>query len=502
MNLRNLYFTLFLFFSPLLISAQVGHHGQCGTLPNPSETQRLLKNKEFATQFSTNRDVTSYIPLKMHLIANSEGEGRIDHQDVFDAICKLNEEFEALDIQFYLHSDFNNIDNDDLYNLNYPNIPDTVNEAYVSNSVIDAINIFIGNSLSSGNSGFYSPTYDIIYMNQSFVNGEDVILTHELGHYFSIHHTFYGWENTIYDPTEPTPLYIFYGGGFKEVEFVDRATNCETSGDFLCGTPADYILNWHLGCDYTGGAVDPDSVLIDPDEHNHMAYYSFENCLDYQFTDDQEAVIFADYMNRPEIYNVPAPDINSVEETANLLSPIGQEFVESYNVVHFEWEAVPNASFYLIQIARTVASFSIIHEQAFVSSTNYTSTALDANRYYDWRISAFNKSDFCTIEYSEEGLFSTGDELTNTHNIDSSKNFSILSNLISNELFLEFETPTKTDATVFISSINGQFIQENNWLVKGGLNKKTVNIATLSKGIYFCSVKTANGVFTKRFIKI
>ena len=41
----------------------------------------------------------------------------------------------------------------------------------------------------------------------------------------------------------------------------------KNSGDFLCDTPADYNLGfgWN-NCNYTGGAMDPNGILLNPDE--------------------------------------------------------------------------------------------------------------------------------------------------------------------------------------------------------------------------------------------
>lgn len=46
-------------------------------------------------------------------------------------------------------------------------------------------------------------------------------LPHEIGHHFSLYHPF------------------DYNGGAKELVKRDTGANCETTGDFLCDTPAD-----------------------------------------------------------------------------------------------------------------------------------------------------------------------------------------------------------------------------------------------------------------------
>lgn len=85
------------------------------------------------------------------------------------------------------------------------------------------------------------------------------ILAHELGHFFGLIHTFGGslW-------------------GQLTSELVD-GSNCETSGDWICDTPADpyphgFTVN---SCQYTGTVVDANGDLYTPDTENIMSYYPF-----------------------------------------------------------------------------------------------------------------------------------------------------------------------------------------------------------------------------------
>ena len=80
-------------------------------------------------------------------------------------------------------------------------------------------------------------------------------LTHELGHFFGLSHT-------------------FEGGG---VELVD-GSNCETAGDRICDTPADpYVQGddhkYLEGCIFVSEKKDANGEYYQPDVGNIMSYY-------------------------------------------------------------------------------------------------------------------------------------------------------------------------------------------------------------------------------------
>lgn len=477
-----------------LLSAQSSDHEQCGYLAPPSEVARILQNKTLAQQNSFPEGNTYYVPIQYHLVGTDNGDGYISEEDALDGICKLNQDFAETDLQFYFSGYFNYINSSLTYDLTFPDVPAAVTQVYASNKVPNAINIFIGNGLSSGNSGYYTPSQDIIYMGKTYVSINTNILAHEVGHFFSLMHPFYGWENTPYDPTQPTPTVVNYFGPHN-VEYVDRSINCENSGDFLCGTPADYILDWNGGCNYTGGAVDPDSVLLDPDEANFMGYYSFAGCAEYHFSDDQIDVMMADYFNRPALANLAPPNIQAVQDSAVLIAP-DNTFEEVYTHVEFEWEEVLNATNYFIEISRFEA-FIYSDEWAIVDSPNYTATSLFKNKDYYWRISAFNNTDVCAEKkYSVTNTFSTGDlQTTSTTNLKNQSAIKISPNPIhqnSNDVNVLLEKPFH-NLEINLFDIKGQLIlgKQIDKLDAGFTSILNENEMNFAKGMYFLQIKNS-----------
>ncbi len=104
----------------------------------------------------------------------------------------------------------------------------------------------------------------IIMQNSCSTNGST--LAHEIGHYFSLfhtHHTQFGSE-------------------------LANGTNCDSSGDLICDTPADPGLsnnNVNQACVYVGTEQDPIGDPYTPNVRNIMSY-SRKNCRDY-FSSDQ-----------------------------------------------------------------------------------------------------------------------------------------------------------------------------------------------------------------------
>lgn len=489
-----------LLFSLLFLSttlfAQHLPAGQCGTNSQAEDIQRLLRNKQFVKEFGIEKDgLTTLIPLKLHLVGRNDGSGRISELDALEGICKLNEDFAPLDMRFYLYEGFNYIDNSTLYDLQYPNVPFIVQILYQQQKEDNAVNIFIGNGLSSGNSGYYTYGQDIIYMDRTYVNDRDGILAHEMGHFFSLLHTFYGWENTEYDPDSPTPETVIYNGNTYNVEYVDRSVNCENSGDFFCGTPADYILNWGGGCNYTGGAVDPDGVLIDPDEANHMAYYSFANCAEYHFSEDQMEAIMGDYLSRPALTIPTPPAEEDITEVAALNSPIEGAFVENFDNVEFTWAAVPNATHYLIQVS-PISIFSIIDDYAIITDTSYVSTILRSGRdNYYWRVWAFSDYDFCNFNFSETGLFATGELSTTVEEISTDLDANLFPNPTSSKAFsIDINLEEASELQVEIMDLHGKLVLPSitQQLLAG--NNRIPVTANLPSGIYLVQLRGKWGI--------
>ena len=231
-----------------------GYHNNCGTIINQNQKDYLDQTRIDRQNWSQPKS-TIWIPVKHHIIRESNGTGGLDPAQILQVMNELNSYYINSNIQFFECDSINFIDNSIYYDF------DSSQESALcsANDLSNVVNIYYFNSAtsSSGNSvcgyAYYPPGPDrIIMKNSCAYNGSTII--HEFGHYFSLFHT--------HGPTNSAIT----------TELVD-GSNCTTSGDELCDTPADPNLSGNVtNCLYTGGLFDANGQLYVPDVSNIMSY--------------------------------------------------------------------------------------------------------------------------------------------------------------------------------------------------------------------------------------
>jgi hypothetical protein len=164
-----------------------------------------------------------------------------------------------------------------IYNFQYK---DTLSDEYRSemtnqNFADGRINIYYFSSFK--NPGVGGKCYGSVAVGEGSIGIAShtvSVVAHELGHYFSLIHTFGS-------STAP--------GATKSTELVD-GSNCTTTGDMVCDTPADpYIdgnspdlyINRNDNCNYINYERDANNQYYVPDVGNIMSYYQCNNCLHF-----------------------------------------------------------------------------------------------------------------------------------------------------------------------------------------------------------------------------
>ena len=68
----------------------------CGTYGDMEAPmiERLLRNKQAYRNNPGTSRAPKYVPVKFHLVAKSDGTGRISELDVMEALCEVNEDYE------------------------------------------------------------------------------------------------------------------------------------------------------------------------------------------------------------------------------------------------------------------------------------------------------------------------------------------------------------------------------------------------------------------------
>ncbi len=478
--------------------AQNNLYQKCGTPPGAS-MERLARNVAAAQNMPT-RSGTQYIPATVTLLANNDGSGRISEVDALANFCTLNEEFAPHGIQFYLRNGFRYLNSTSLYTNSVDNGESVPNSQKVNGTV----NIFIGEIENPAGAagcvgvlGFYDLQGDYVFMDKCTVNATSFAMAHEVGHFFSLAHTFFGWENTEYDNTQPTPTTISLGGFFTvEVEYADQS-NCTTAADQMCDTPPDYGFGLGWGnCNYTPAAFDPAGNPVDPDEENIMSY--FFGCAEHYFSNDQVSAMLADIAGRTFVTG--SPNTAEVTGLSTLNTPANGASVGG-NSVTFNWDAVPNADMYLLKVNRTPnfnPTFSVVN--TIVSSTSFTSGDFTNGSNYYWCVQAFNETSACTSCSSPSSFMKTS--TVDVVEIEGVSSFNIYPNPSAGqqEIGLEIQSTRTFDADISVYSMEGKVMQTFAHSFNAGFNTVSLQTTNLAQGTYVLAIRSDKGVLHKKML--
>ncbi len=501
----------------------------CGTTEADQDIliQRLVENRDLMEKgllVDNARGAKKYVPVKFHIIAKADGTGRVSEAKILENLCQMNKDYADQDIVFYLKVEasgdiFNYINNDNAF-ANQSNSLGitTLNKEY--KKFPGAINLFLVNFASSENQlggttlGYYSPVNDWLVIRNDQVNASSGTISHEIGHHFSLAHPFKGWDQKTCKDIYPNEwksgaefqvTILKAPDGNTPVENADKS-NCKTAGDFLCDTPADYNFgfDWNGCTTFTKKIKDPAGNLVDPEETLFMGY--FIGCSKYIFTPQQKDAILADYLSpkRSKLRPNYTPNIVDVTEAPNLVSPAIGAVTPFYNSVTFDWEDVPGADRYLLEIDKS-SGFSAAPIRSIEKTSMKVVTNLLPNvgTYY-WRVIPFHsESGTCVnpgtlpkVKFSTSGISSAKD-------ITGVSDWTISPNPVTqgNAIIVDVEVNQPFEAQVFLVNSIGQKIQTlgNQQFTQGG-NRLEIATKDISAGIYFVQLQTGKAVTNKKVI--
>ena len=228
----------------------------CGTVVTEDQVDYMEKSQPRLRSFDgkITRGVMD-IPVQIHILRKSNRKGAIQKFRIEEAISDLNSHFINAHLRFVLLDKINYIDSD----LHYDFDVKYEEELGRTNDVKDVVNLYIVNSISSGQIAlcgyaYFPPGNDRVMMSKSCINNGST-LPHEMGHYFMLYHT-HGISNN----------------GSTD-ELVDQS-NCHAAGDRVCDTGADPNISGYVdaNCRYTGKIKDAKGKYYEPDPLNMMSY--------------------------------------------------------------------------------------------------------------------------------------------------------------------------------------------------------------------------------------
>ena len=516
--MKNFFATLTLGLCTVFAAQSQEAKGVCGTTAEDQAlyTDRLQANIASAENAATDRSGIQYVPIHFHLVGDANGAGKHKERFVLDQLCDLNEAYAPMDIRFYLspHPNYGLFD----YSINNNNVYSNQSNSFLMQSRrhANALNVFVVNEVGSSAGGgtilaLYNTQSDWVVSRKDQINGNgNGTLPHEIGHFFSLRHTFYGWEVDGENVDQPpcfesgdpgwpiAPTIAPYHPNNQNIPTeLQNGSNCSTAADLLCDTPPDYNFGFCAdNCsNYTLGAKDPTGTVINPMENNFMSYFS--SCT-YAFTAQQQSVILADRETSQRNYldnafTPAATEINTPATDNFLVSPANGEVPAFFDEVLFEWQPVSGATYYLFEID-VLSTFGTGNYQSFI--LNGTSKMLDnlqKDRQYYWRVRPFNE--YVTCAAHRQRTFVTS-ETSATREIQALSAWQVAPNPVSSDapVRLFVSASENFEATVNILDATGRLVRTLN-TVAFSAGETTLDLPTqqLTNGLYFVVVENAEG---------
>lgn len=506
---RHLFILLILFISATLLS-QTTHWCKTKTDAHSLSQLEQFSNYYYHQNGKLKKDAPTrkLVSLTLHLVGDDDGFRRLTINRAFKLMCELNELMDTTNLYFFLNDVkfINNTTwNADATNhySNFSSLKEdnTINVFIVGNtSSSDLCGVYVGTAVSQGNAG----GQDIIAISASCANAPT--LSHEIGHFLSLPHTFYGWEDrgTLGNS----------GNAPNWAERVDNS-NCSTAGDKICDTPPDYLYaRWSsLDCSADGTVllnVDNENASVELTDANGSSFtvdgtnimsYSSNECMTY-FSEDQIAAMHYNLENFRSEYIVDNVDETLIDEAVAIISPLASDIVP-FNQATLSWHPVPNATHYLVQV-NFVPSFSpgLMVAEEITTTTSIDIFNLEPNRILRWRIIPYNGTHTCENGFLNQfnvGDFSIGE---NDYAIDEIAQVKLFPNptATNRKLTLKIYTLEAVDVDFTIFNSIGQAVQNGQISLIKGTNFIRMQHSSLGKGVFILAIRREQQMIIERFV--
>lgn len=478
---------------------------ECATPAYKSEWLKKYQKGLIAPKAKTS--MIQYVPMNIVIVGDSDGTGYVDPLTFLNSMELLNQDFLDQNIQFFIEGDIKFL-NSSVYN-NHTFAQGR--QMMLENNRPNVVNHYIVES-PAGACGYYSPARDGIALGKNCLGFQDRTWSHEMGHFLSLPHTFFGWECVEEISNIPTEVPEILGSpdfpscNNVEVELAD-SSNCANAADGFCDTPADYLME-RWGCNnqgfYPDSLTDPTGTRFVVPAVNIMSY-ALDNCLD-GFSEEQKGAMITNLDSRIGLVdNSGASTVGAEVADLALISPENNEDIPVSDFVELVWNSVPNADFYIVQLHNSANMNGAVLQTRIISGdTTLTITeGLIARRRYYWRVRPVNRY-VVGGEFSEIIRFRNGEFPTATIDQELNAAINVTPNPVTGGTSLWINgRDLGTSGKLSINLINaaGQVVVSNSGIdVTASGFSQSIETGNLPQGVYFLRMLLNDRLVTKRIV--
>jgi Fibronectin type III domain/Pregnancy-associated plasma protein-A len=429
--------------------------------------------------------VDVYVPVSLHIVGKNDGTGFVSQGFALDAFCQLTKDFAPHNIHLYIQDTLRYIRNSAWYEHNDFAGGDAMHQA---SGVPGTMNCYIVQT-AAGACG-YAWYGGCIVLKNSCTGEPNHTWSHEAGHYFSLPHTFFGWEDTGINAAQPAPDSI---NGFQ-VEKLD-GSNCTTAGDYICDTPPDYISNrWTCTNGTSQPMLDPNGQTFSVDGTNYMSY-SNDACMSKFTTGQGDQMRTYGLTQLADVMTTTPTTYLPTSVVSNLL-PRHNDTVLTTNSAQLTWQRDPNATAYLIEVSLQ-NTFITVSMSKISTDTTYLLTGLQPNRRYNWRVRAINNEFTCRNPNVVATKFWTAPLVGTENTIAANIGLSAQPNRVERGSTTTVQwndlNGQSGKAVLRISNAAGQVLQTQT-ILKNDASELNIDTTNLPTGIHYITLQTEQGL--------
>ncbi len=493
----------YLFLLTLLISKVNAQDSKpsnwCGATLSKAQMDWLdeYQRNDGSSFYRTKSSKSVYVPVKIHIVGKDDGSGYLPITSALTAICELNQRYDkdSVGAHFFLYEDIDYINSTSFYNDGSQSNP--MAYAIMNNPVHHrpgALNMFFVQN-SPGLCGYFSPSLDIVLITGGVCSQPgNTTIAHEVGHYFSLPHTFNGWEG-VWSGNCDT---LVKTGMSKpsNPEKVD-GSNCHIAGDKFCDTKPDYNPDrWSgVNCSFRFCTLrkDPNGVPVWPDSSLYMSYAD-DACVS-RFSHEQVMAMRANYNTSRSGYLLNGPqNFTAVSGTTTIIEPqSGADHPADY--VPLQWNKVAGAEKYLVAIYNKNNSTNQVWSR--ITTDTFTSVlasdSLKANLVYNVKVLAFNPGHPCN-SWSSVRQFSTSDA-TGINAAASVSAFKIYPNPASNYFLVNYVSENTKGFNLSVIDLAGRVILTKS--INAASGSEVIETSNWAAGEYLVQLRNSDSKLLK-----